>query len=264
MATRLLRRLAVVSVAVGLFAQASLRAGGEDARPLPDPPTFLAAVRANLQRSQGEQSRFAYKERRTELNTNPFGRLGTGDIIVYDFVPNADGTMVTRRLVERNGKATSGEEAEPQQRARNPRPQPRRNLEDIADALNFTVDRREIVNGRPFILVNFAARPNAKPQTREGKIVRAFTGTIWVDEDAREIERMEGVAVDDLSLGFGLVARLNEGTKVYVKREPFRDGLWVPTTVRFTGEGRAMLFRKLSLNFVIDWFDYRDVSRATQ
>ena len=45
-------------------------ATGRNNRPLPDPEPFFEAVRANLTRSQEEQNRFAYKERRTELDLN--------------------------------------------------------------------------------------------------------------------------------------------------------------------------------------------------
>src|SRR5512147_1898651 len=59
--------------------------------PLPDPEPFFAAVRENMARSQSQQNRFAYKERRTELRVNPFGRIGTGATMVYDVMPAADG-----------------------------------------------------------------------------------------------------------------------------------------------------------------------------
>jgi hypothetical protein len=116
-----------------------------------------------------------------------------------------------------------------------------------------------MVEGRPAILVTFTPKPNARPATREGRMARAFNGKVWIDEQAQEVMRIEAVAVDSISYGFGIVARLGEGTQVTLVREPIADGIWLPTSLRFKGEGRAMLLRKLNIDFAIDWFDYRRV-----
>jgi hypothetical protein len=237
----------------------ALAARQDTAVALPDESTFLDEVRRNLSRSQQEQYRYAYKERRTELHMNPFGRLGTGATRVYDVVPSADGTIITRRLIERDGKAVDGKPEQRERGERRNRPQSQRGFDDVVETLQFTVQRREIVDRRPFIVISFAARPDARPRTREGKMARVFTGEVWVDEAAREVERIEATAIDNLSVGFGMIARLSEGTTVSVHRRPVIDGLWLPTSLRFVGEGRAMVFRKLQLDYAIDWFDYRSV-----
>ena len=78
-----------------------------------------------------------------------------------------------------------------------------------------------------------------------------------VDSADRVPPATEAVAVDDISFGYGVLARLNEGAKVTVQRQAIDRELWVPTMVRFAGEGRALFFRKLVIDFAMDWFDYR-------
>ena len=58
----------------------TLRAQAQEARSLPDKETLFVATRDNLARAEREQRFFAYKERRTDIRTNPFGRLGSGPI----------------------------------------------------------------------------------------------------------------------------------------------------------------------------------------
>jgi len=40
-------------------------------------------------------------------------------------------------------------------------------------------------------------------------------------------------------------------------RERVDAETWLPTSIRFSGDGRAMVFRKLHVDHLIEWFDYR-------
>ena len=231
-------------------------------RPLPDAERLYRETRANLERSQGEQFRFAYKERRTELHTNPFGRLGSGETLGYEVIPAEGGAVRLRRLIERNGQPVTDGSVERvdvrrrQERRARSRPS---SWEDTVRTLRLTMDRRELRDGRAVIVVLFEPRPDARPETREGRLARVFKGSILVDEVSREVVQVDATAIDNISIGLGLVARLNEGAAVTLIREPVDGSTWLPTSIRFTGQGRALLFRRLNVNHVIEWFDYRKV-----
>ena len=234
-------------------------AGRAQERPLPEREAFFAAVRENLERADKEQDRYAYKERRSDLRVNPFGsKVGTDGTSVYDVRPLAPGIW-ERRLIERDGKRVTDGKPERQDR-RSRRPSSAKSpIDDAVAALEFRIDRRESWQGSPAIVVTFVPRPGAKPETRQGRLASSFKGEIWIDEKANEVVRAQATAVDDLSFGWGMVARLNEGTKATLTRGVIEDGVWLPTSLRFVGEGRAMLFRKLTIDYAIDWFDYRKV-----
>ena len=78
-----------------------------------------------------------------------------------------------------------------------------------------------------------------------------------MDEQAREVIRAEATAIDDVSYGFGMIARLRKGATMSLTRERVDGDVWLPTSVRFSGEGRALMFRRLTVNHVIEWFDYQ-------
>ena len=69
--------------------------------------------------------------------------------------------------------------------------------------------------------------------------------------------KVEATAVDDLSYGLGFVARLNKGSVVTLIRERIDDHIWLPTSIKFKANGRALLVRKLNIDFAVEWFDYR-------
>ena len=232
-------------------------AGARQAPPLPDPEAFYAAARANIERAQIEQRAFAYRERRTELHLNPFGRLGSGGTLVHEYTPLPDGGA-ERRLIERDGTPVTDAAVErrpPRQR----RASQRSAVEDAVRVLRFTIERRTLLEGQPTIAVKFEPRPGASAETREGKLAQRFAGTIFVDEASQEVVRVDATAMDDLSYGFGIVARLGKGTSIALRRERIEPNLWLPTSVRFTGKGRALLFRHLDIDQSIEWTNYRRV-----
>jgi hypothetical protein len=247
---------AVRLVACALLLQAIAAGGAPDTRPLPDPKTFLAAVRQNLARAEDAQSVYAYKERRTDLDLNPFGHIGTAGTRIVEVIPNGDGMTVTRRLIERDGKPTT---ALPNTRHLNSMPRGKALIDDVADAIDVAIDHREVTDGRDTIVLTFKPEANAKPRTREGKLVHNFRGRIWIDEQAQEVERVDAEAIDDITVGLGVLGRLNEGAFATVRRQAVDGTVWLPVSVRFKGEGRELLFRKLVIDFALDWFDYRKV-----
>jgi hypothetical protein len=242
-----------LAVAASLLQSATAK----DVRPFPDPDVFFEAVRANLARSQDDQKLFAYKERRTELNLNPFGRLGTGGSRIREVTPVEDGSAVIIRVIERDGKPVT--DSEPVRRPMRMSARGRRVVDDVAATLDISMSRRERLDGRDAIVAVFKARRDAKPQTREGRIARDFSGEIWIDELTREVTRIDAKAIDDVAFGYGVLARLNKGATITLRREMVHGNLWLPVSMRFSGEGRALLLRKLTIDFAVDWFDYRKV-----
>jgi hypothetical protein len=240
---------------------AGLAQGTQGTRPLPAHEPFVKATRDNLLRSQREQFNYSYKERRTEFHVNPFGRMGTGGIEGWEVTPVENGTVILRKLIERDGKrVTDGEVDRIKVKEERRREGRRTAMEDVVAILTFKMARREVVDGRDAIVITFTPKPDAEPETREGRIAKSFTGSVWVDEAAREVIRIDAKAVDTISFGFGLIARLNEGSTVTLHREPI-DGaaIWLPTSIRFAGEGRALLLRKLNVDQRIEWSEYRKV-----
>lgn len=248
-----------------------------------DPEAFYVAVRENLARSQSATIGFSYKERRTNIHTNPFGKLGTDGVELAHVYPSANQRLTYRRLLERDGVSLSTQELAQQDRdylakvaeirrleehedTRRHRSEEeaasRRRahemIEDVVAALQFTITGKSLYEGRPAVVVAFVGRPVYHPKTREGTIAQKFQGTVWVDPDVNEVMHIEAKTTDDMSFGLGIVARLSKGTTGSLTRRPIERDLWMPTAARLSGSGRALLFlRKFALDFAIDWFDYQ-------
>jgi hypothetical protein len=168
--------------------------------------------------------------------------------------------VIERRLIERDGQPVrnaSVEKTDLREQQRTEKRPRKSGLDDSVAMLDFAVARRETMKGRSTIVVNFTPKPNARPETSEGRIAKLFKGSVWIDEAQHEVVRIEATAIDDITVGMGLVARLNEGTTATVTREQIDGNIWLPTSIRFVGQGRALLFRRLNIDQRIEWFDYR-------
>src|SRR5689334_21320661 len=213
---------------------ASIVIAGADAgtsQDLPARESFLREASDAVTRSQSAWHRYAYIERSTELHLNPFGRMGMGPTRVFEVWPSPNPKLTRRRLIERNGvkvsqqeldrqdaeylsrvKSASGSSAREQTAERREADdllaKRRAELitEDVVNTLQFDLARREFRDGRAAIVVTFAARPGARPVTREGQLTRVFRGEIWVDDATREVTDVRVVAMDDVSFG-GFIAK---------------------------------------------------------
>jgi hypothetical protein len=127
---------------------------------------------------------------------------------------------------------------------------------EAIDMFDFKIVGRDTWNNEPAIVITFAPRPDASPRTREGRVARAFTGRAWVHEFEFEVMNVEAKATDDVSFGWGMIAKLHKGSIARFTRRRM-DGSWLPVESRFSGTGRALMFRKVVIDFERNYYDYR-------
>jgi hypothetical protein len=253
-------------------------------QPLPDPEAFFAEARKRLVSNPDLRAGYAYRERRTETDFNLIGRIGPGPVHEYEVFPGPTRELTYRRLVARDGVRVTGREIAEQDREHLARLEAHRKARDAESAadrerrqardrartrearaqadevialFSFTVAGRATLAGHPAILVEFARRPDARPQSREAKLAAAFEGRAWVHEHQFELMRIEATAVEDVSFGLGMIARLHQGATATLVRQPMPAGRWLPAESRFEGSGRALLLRRVSLKNTYAYSDYR-------
>lgn len=280
----------IACAAAGLLLPLGSSLAGEQLdAPLPDPAAFLGEVRKHLASDPHLQSQYFYRERVTDIRMNPFGRVGTGDVRVYEVCPSPDPDLTYRRLIARNGDPIDPEEIEEQDRQYRLRWDARRRdvaregasererrerlvadarqteraaIDDVLRAMQFEMERRELLDGRQTIVVGFSARPGYRAATREGRLVQRFRGEAWVDEARHQLVRVHAEAIADITIGLGVIARIHTGTLATFTRRELATGVWLPAETRFTGRGRAWLVRRMELNFVREYFDYQERSEG--
>ena len=251
-------------------------------RALPDYETFAAQVKLHLATDEERQGGFMFTERRVEQKLDASGRLKGEEVKVFEVYPGLPGEHRYRRLIEENGKRASADELAKQDRERHrdvetyarqlasgaQSQKAKRELEkerqkygaavdDIFRIYDIRMVRRESVDGHDTVFATLTPKDGAQPQTDDGKIMRHFKARTWISESDYELVRVEIEAIDDLSFGLGLLARVHKGTVATYQRRKVNNEAWLPMQVTWTASARVLLVRRLRLRGVAEFSNYR-------
>ena len=130
-------------------------------------------------------------------------------------------------------------------------------MDDIFHIYDIRMLRRESLDGHVTIVATLTPIPGAKPLTDDGKIMRHFKARAWISEADYELVRVEIEAIDDLSFGLGLLARVHKGTVATFQRRRVNDEVWLPAEVTWTASARVLLVKRLRLRGVAEFSNYR-------
>ena len=284
---RLAANLITIVLAVSRL-QLPASPGGAHPSPLPDRDQFMARVRAAVRIDTDLQQDFTYLERRRDVKISALGKVSVGPLRTFEVFPSPDPAQIYKRLIEIEGKpldqtelakrdAEHARDVEERARREGRDPSERaRELERIAtdrreslailnDALavfQATLVGREAIEGEPAIVVHLTPNQDARVSTREGSWMKQFSGRAWFIERDAQFAALDMQAIDDVSIGWGLVGRLHEGSRLIVQRRPV-DGVWLPSRLTFEGTGKTLLFRPFSLNVTTEYFGYKKRQKAS-
>jgi hypothetical protein len=263
---------------------------GAQHRPLPDQESFLKETRAHLQTDSTLQRSYVYVETRRELKLDKDGRTRQESLKVLESYPGLPGEERWERLLSEDGRPVPPEELAKQDRERQKKaneiakrlaedPAKERAREerdyqkarrrrdelvsDLSNVFDFRMIGREAIEGHDTIAFALTPRPDAKPQTGEGEQARHFRVNAWVSEDDHELVKVEAEAIDNLSFGWGVIARLHKGARLSFLRRKVNGEVWLPAMVTYSGSARVGLFVSLRRSGTSEFSGYRKYSVST-
>jgi hypothetical protein len=69
--------------------------------------------------------------------------------------------------------------------------------------------------------------------------------------------RAEAEALEDLTVGWGLIGRIHKGTFGRFDRTKINGEVWLPRRAEIKAAGRSLVFRSFQLDAVTEWSDYK-------
>ena len=275
------------------MALALLVAGGTlvaQDRPLPDQQSFLQETRKHLQTDSALQSSYVYVETRRESKLDKRGRTSEESVRVFESYPGLPGEARWERLIAENGRPVPAEELAKQDRERQtrasrmvrrlaedaPKERARQDREyqqarrerddavnDIYTVFDITMIGRERIEGHDTIAFSLTPRAEAKPRTTEGRQMRHFKVQAWISESDYELVKLEAEAIDTLSFGLGVLARLHKGARLSFLRRKINGEVWLPAVASYSGSARVGLLFTLRRGGTSEYSGYRKYSVDT-
>ena len=239
----------------------ALPADDASKRPLPDVATLMLAVEAHQRADEAKLKDYIFRETETLDEADGKGGVKKRTTRVFD-VFWLQGVRV-RKMVSKDGVATSAEDLRKEDeridkevkaaRERRERKEDKGKQTDsngneevpvsrILELGTFANARRVQIAGRDTIAVDYAGDAKAKTRNKGEEAVRDLAGTVWVDEQDKELARTEGRFVRSFKIGGGLVVNLHEGTNFTGEFRKVNGEVWLPTMIEARGAARFLLF----------------------
>lgn len=122
--------------------------------------------------------------------------------------------------------------------------------------------RREQYQGHEVIAMDFEPNPNYHPNNTEESLVNRLAGTIWIDEEASQVVRLQAKLVQGKVLGFGM-ASIREGSGVVMEQKRVNDELWMPSSYD-ADIGARVVFMGIRKRIVEQFSNYKRFKSDTR
>ena len=129
-------------------------------------------------------------------------------------------------------------------------------ISDFLRAELFTNPRRATFQSEDVIVFDFAGNPGYKPKKTIDRVIQKLSGVMWVDDQAREIARLEAHFSESAHVGGGLVASIDKGSNLVFEQKKLNEEVWLPSYAEVHFAGRIVVV-KLRQNFIDRYSDYK-------
>jgi hypothetical protein len=272
---------------IGIYLLAAVLFVQDQTKPLPDLKPFLAEVRKTLRPDRELLSNYTYTEKRTRIDLDSDGKPKNTEVNVFQVFPGKAGRPGYQRQIVKDGKPVSDEELKkadqerekqlaeiqrkiaartPEQNQKSRAERDRKDaetLDDVFGGYEFQILGREEISGKPVIVVQFKPRPGYNPKTSDGKNMQHLAGRAWISEEDHQLARVEMEVIDTISLGFGILARLQKGATLKAERQKFNDEIWLPMRTEVTLKARFLVLKGFNLRQITEYSEHKKYSVDT-
>jgi hypothetical protein len=271
--------LAILCVSIAGFALAATSHTSVDARELVK--QSLDAGTRNALRLHEYASDKHVDEKQIEAD----GSVRTEVVKTYEYTV-VDGLMI-RKLISKDGKPLPQSEArKEEERVRRiaasrkretaedkakrlaedekKRTKQREFNEEIMGAFDFRLAGEEEIGGRKNWVIDVAPKPGYHPKDLRAQVFPHLKGKIWIDEEDRLWTKAEANAFDQISVGFGVIAKLEPGAHLYFDqiREP--DGVWLLHGMGIRAVAHVALVKRIGIEQISTYDNFRKVPAGVE
>jgi hypothetical protein len=114
-------------------------------------------------------------------------------------------------------------------------------LNEMPEAFLWTV----VSEAADTTTLRYTPNPNFSPPDMESRVMGGMTGTLVVTKEGQRIKTFKGRLENDVTIGYGLLARLKAGSTFDVERRLVAEGYWEITETHVHIGGHALFFKTI-------------------
>ncbi|MGC1299531.1 MAG: hypothetical protein WA869_31270 [Alloacidobacterium sp.] len=207
--------------------------------PLPDVPTLMKQVEDHQHKLDQVRENYTYHEVVITHELDKNGNIKKNESEEND-VFFVNGHEINRKT-KKNGKELSADEQKKEQervqkeveKASKTPPGQALDKDEVSvsrllQIMKVSNPRRERMDNRSVIAFDFVGDPHAKTHGMAEDASKKLSGTIWIDENDRQVRRMIAHFDDNFHLGFGLFS-VGKGSSFTFDQKLVNNELWLPT-----------------------------------
>ena len=243
---------------------------------LPDAPTLLRQLQDNQKQIEAIRKNYICTDDEEEFELDKNGNSKKREVRQYELY-FVEGSAI-KRLLSKEGvplsesekkkedeRVAKAEKSAREHRAKMDRGEHDKNAINISTFLRssmFQNIRREQYQSHEVIAIDFVPNPDFKPNGLAESIASKLGGTIWIDEQAHQVARLEAKLLKGQSAGFGL-ASVKEGTSFVLEQQKINDELWMPS-VTDANIGARVVFKGIRQRNIDHFSNYKKFKSDTR
>ncbi len=239
-------------------------------KPIPDLKTLMEQVEAHQKELEAIRENYTYREETVTETLNAHGKV-TKTESELDEVFFVNGHEIDR-VVEKNGKPLSGRDAdkaqarvtkEVEKAQQTPPGQSMQNpnqtitVGKMLEVMEVSNPRRVMYNGRSTLEFDVVGRRDAKTHGVAEGALKKIAGSIWIDEQDRQVAHLNVRFMDNFHVGGGLLANIAKGSEFRFDQGLVNGEIWLPMSSEGHLEGRALMLMGFRLHITVRDWDYK-------
>ncbi|MBM3735112.1 MAG: hypothetical protein FJW39_04935 [Acidobacteria bacterium] len=140
-------------------------------------------------------------------------------------------------------------------------------IQEFPEALDYKVAGEEVINSRPALVLDFEPRPGYRAKNMRARIFEKMRGRIWIDKAESEMVKTEAEMFDTVSIGFGVIGKIEKGTQMRFGRIRTGEGHWLIEDQWFKFNARFMMVKTLHREMMSRYTNFRprpDLARSAR
>ena len=128
---------------------------------------------------------------------------------------------------------------------------------EFPDALDFKLVRQETINNRLAWHLEAWPKPQYQAKNMRARVFGKMKANFWIDKASSELVKADAEMFDTVSVGFGVLGKIEKGTRFRLQRRQIADGEWLIESQYMRFGARILLFKTLRNESTTEWSEFR-------